>query len=124
MSGEAPVAVVAGVGSGTGEALVRRFADGGYRVAMIARKVERLERIAGDVANAVGYRCDMADVDGFRDTLNKIKQEMGSPKVAIMNGARRCASATIRSTLWSSRAPSGQRDRPIGTHQETCPDRT
>ena len=88
MSGEAPVAVVAGVGSGTGEALVRRFAEGGYRVAMIARKAERLERIAGDVADAVGYGCDMADVDGFRDTLNKIKQEMGSPKVAIMNGAR------------------------------------
>ena len=88
MSGEAPVAVVAGVGSGTGEALVRRFAEGGYRVAMIARKAERLERIAGDVADAVGYGCDMADVDGFRDTLNKIKQEMGSPNVAIMNGAR------------------------------------
>ena len=38
---EKPVAVVAGVGSGTGEALVRRFVEGGYRVAMIARKEER-----------------------------------------------------------------------------------
>ena len=47
-----PVVVVAGVGSGTGEALVKRFAEGGYRVAMIARKAERLERIAGEISEA------------------------------------------------------------------------
>ena len=88
MNSEKPVAVVAGVGSGTGEALVRRFAEGGYRVAMIARKAERLERIAGDVASSVGYPCDMADVDAFRETLSLIKQQMGPPRVAIMNGAR------------------------------------
>ncbi|MEL0113348.1 MAG: SDR family NAD(P)-dependent oxidoreductase [Rickettsiales bacterium] len=82
------VAVVAGVGSGTGEALVRRFAEGGYRVAMIARKEARLERIAGDVPEAVSYPCDMADIDKFRATLARIKREMGSPKVAIHNGAR------------------------------------
>ena len=32
-----PVCVVSGVGPGTGTALVRRFAAGGYRVAMLAR---------------------------------------------------------------------------------------
>ena len=31
--------VVTGVGPGTGSALVRRFAEGGYKVAMIARSV-------------------------------------------------------------------------------------
>jgi NADP-dependent 3-hydroxy acid dehydrogenase YdfG len=85
---EKPVAVVAGVGSGTGEALVRRFVEGGYRVAMIARKEERLARIAGDVPDAISYPCDMADIEGFRATLNRIKQEMGHPKVAMHNGAK------------------------------------
>lgn len=32
-----PLAVVTGVGPGTGSALVRRFCQGGYRVAMLAR---------------------------------------------------------------------------------------
>ena len=85
---KAPVAVIAGVGSGTGKSLVRRFADGGYRVAMIARKAGRLERIGAEVPNAIGYPCDMSDIDVFRETLTRIKQEMGPVKVAIHNGAR------------------------------------
>ena len=32
-----PVCVISGVGPGTGSALARRFARGGYRVAMLAR---------------------------------------------------------------------------------------
>ena len=83
-----PVAVIAGVGGGTGEALVRRFAEGGYRVAMIARKAERLDRIAADVPDAVPYPCDMADIDGYRAVLGRIKDEWGAPKIAIHNGAR------------------------------------
>ena len=106
-----PVAVVAGVGSGTGEALVRRFADGGYRVAMIARKEERLTRIAGDVPDAVSYPCDMADIDGLRATLERIKQEMGLPKVAIHNGAKAVREHYTKSTRWSSRARSASTRR-------------
>ena len=37
-----PVAVVTGVGPGTGVAIARRFARGGYAVAMLARNHERL----------------------------------------------------------------------------------
>lgn len=83
-----PVAVVAGVGSGTGEALVKRFAEGGYRVAMIARKAERLERIAGEISEASAYPCDMSDIETFRATLTRIKKELGPIKIAIHNGAR------------------------------------
>ena len=83
-----PVAVVAGVGSGTGEALVKRFAEGGYRVAMIARKAERLERIAGEIPEASAYPCDMSDIETFRATLTRIKKELGPIKIAIHNGAR------------------------------------
>jgi hypothetical protein len=39
------VCVVAGVGPGNGAALTRRFAAGGYRVAMLARSAEKLEVI-------------------------------------------------------------------------------
>ena len=36
-STEKPLALVTGVGPGTGASIVRRFAEGGYRVAMLAR---------------------------------------------------------------------------------------
>ena len=36
------VCLITGVGPGTGSALVRRFAEGGYSVAMLARNEERL----------------------------------------------------------------------------------
>ena len=39
-----PLALVTGVGPGTGAAVVRRFAEGGYRVAMLARDADRLAR--------------------------------------------------------------------------------
>ena len=38
MSESKPVALVTGVGPGTGAAMARRFARGGYAVAMLARK--------------------------------------------------------------------------------------
>lgn len=41
---EKPVALATGVGPGTGSAMVRRFAPGGYAVAMLARTRERKKR--------------------------------------------------------------------------------
>ena len=46
MAGEAamadkPLAIVTGVGPGTGSAIVRRFAAGGFRVIALARSPER-----------------------------------------------------------------------------------
>lgn len=82
-----PAAIVIGVGIGTGEALVRRFAEGGYAVAMIARKAERLERIAGEVAEATAYPCDIGDLDALRATLERIRADLGVPKVVVQNAA-------------------------------------
>jgi NAD(P)-dependent dehydrogenase (short-subunit alcohol dehydrogenase family) len=39
-----PLALVTGVGPGTGVAIVRRFAEGGYRVAMLARDADSSPR--------------------------------------------------------------------------------
>ena len=47
-----PVCVMSGVGPGTGTALVRRFAAGGYRIAMLARTAERLADLAAQVPSA------------------------------------------------------------------------
>ncbi len=85
-----PVCVIVGVGPGTGAALVRRFASE-YRVAMIARSVERLEALAAEVEGAVAYPCDVGDGEAFVETLRRIGEELGAPSVAVHNpvvGAR------------------------------------
>ena len=87
MSESKPACLVIGVGPGTGEALVRRFAEDGYAVAMIARKAERLDRIAGVVADSRAYPCDVADHEALRATLKRIVADLGVSKVAIYNGA-------------------------------------
>lgn len=52
MSNAEPVAVVTGVGPGTGAAIARRFARGGYAVAMLARNRERLSRLESEITGS------------------------------------------------------------------------
>ena len=39
------IALITGVGPGTGSSIARRFSTGGYKVAMIARDEERLKSL-------------------------------------------------------------------------------
>ena len=59
---DTPVCLVAGVGpeKGTGAEIARRFAAGGYRVALIARDGDRLADLEGKIAGAKGFPCDLA----------------------------------------------------------------
>ena len=52
MKEEPSVALVTGVGPGTGAAIARRFARGGYSVAMLARNRDRLEEFEGEIDHA------------------------------------------------------------------------
>ena len=57
----APVCLISGVGPGTGSALARKFAEGGYRVALLARNEERLAALEAQLPGAKGFRCDVSD---------------------------------------------------------------
>ena len=81
----APLAIVSGVGPGTGAAIVRRFAAGGHRVAMLARDRQRLATLASEVAGAHPYPCDVADAAQVAATLTTIEAELGTPEVLIHN---------------------------------------
>ena len=80
-----PVCLITGVGPGTGAALSRRFARGGYRVAMLARDRERLTRLETEIADARGYVCDVTDEAAINDTIAQVKDDLGSPDVVIHN---------------------------------------
>ena len=80
-----PVCVVAGVGPGTGSALARRFAAGGYRVAMIARNAERLARLEHEIPGSKPYVCDVSDAAQVEATADRIERELGRPDALVHN---------------------------------------
>ena len=80
-----PLAIITGVGPGTGAAMARRFHDGGYQVAMLARTAERLAELEAELPNAFGVPCDVADPPALIAALQGIEQRAGTPKVVIHN---------------------------------------
>ena len=79
------VCIVAGVGPGNGTALSRRFAAGGYRVAMLARDAERLAALEREIAGSRGYAVDVADAAGVREVVTRIGSDLGTPAVLVHN---------------------------------------
>ena len=79
------VCVISGVGPGTGSALVRRFAAGGYRIAMLARNAERLTELTKEVPSAKPYVCDVSDQSQVDAAMDRVEREMGAPSVLIHN---------------------------------------
>ncbi|MBN9511970.1 MAG: SDR family NAD(P)-dependent oxidoreductase [Alphaproteobacteria bacterium] len=80
-----PLALVTGVGPGTGSAIVRRLAAGGYRVAMLARNGERLASLEREIANAKAYACDVTDEQQLDRTVAALQSELGMPSVVVHN---------------------------------------
>ena len=64
MPTERKVAVVSGVGPGNGAALARRFVEGGYAVAMLARTRSTLEALEKEIDGTSAIR--LAGVGGSR----------------------------------------------------------
>ena len=81
----AKVCVVAGAGPGTGAALCRRFAAGGYRTAMLARDTDRLAALEREIDGSRGYAVDVADAAGVKDVVARITADLGTPAVLVHN---------------------------------------
>ncbi len=61
-SSDAPVALITGASSGIGDTTARRFAAEGYRILAVARRKERLEQLAADLADTTRVEILAADV--------------------------------------------------------------
>ena len=79
------VCLISGAGPGTGSALARRFAEGGYRVAMLARNEERLAALEAQLPGAKGYRCDVSDAAQVEATASLVEHDLGRPSVVVHN---------------------------------------
>lgn len=83
-----PVCLITGVGDGTGAAIARRFAQGGYQVGMLARNRDRLQAFEAEIPDARAYACDVGDLEALLITLRDIRAVMGNPSVLVHNAVR------------------------------------
>lgn len=86
------VCVVVGVGEGLGAALAERFAAG-YKMALIARSAEVIEKTAAKVKAAGGIalpiRSDATVEKQIAAAHEQIRRELGPVEILIYNGGRR-----------------------------------
>lgn len=83
-----PVALVAGVGDGLGKAVARRFARAGHLVVLVARKEDKLQRIAAEIAaeggEAVAAPADLRSEDRIRALFDETAA-LGRLDVVVFN---------------------------------------
>lgn len=83
-----PVCLVTGVGPATGAAITRRFAEGGYRVAMLARRLERLRTLEAEIDNTRAYQADVTDRKRLAEVFDAVGNDLGAPRVIVHNAVR------------------------------------
>ncbi|HEY5396291.1 MAG TPA: SDR family NAD(P)-dependent oxidoreductase, partial [Trebonia sp.] len=70
------VALVTGASSGLGAGVARGLASAGARVALVARRVDRLAELAEEIGGlAIG--CDLLDLAGIGSVVPRIAESLG-----------------------------------------------
>jgi NAD(P)-dependent dehydrogenase (short-subunit alcohol dehydrogenase family) len=80
-----PVCVIVGVGPGNGAAHARRFAAGGYAIALLARGGGLLATLEAELGDARAYECDVTNATSVKDTFARIRAELGDVDVLVYN---------------------------------------
>src|SRR3954451_18392262 len=80
------VAVITGASSGIGEATARALVADGYRVAVLARRADRLQALAAELGDgAIGIEADVTDRDALRAAAQRVHDELGGADVLVNN---------------------------------------
>jgi NAD(P)-dependent dehydrogenase (short-subunit alcohol dehydrogenase family) len=92
--GELPmgqVCVVVGVGPGVGIAVARRFGLAGFRVALVARRADKLaayvDELARENIEGSAFVADAERPETVADAIHKITADVGAPNVLVYNAA-------------------------------------
>jgi NADP-dependent 3-hydroxy acid dehydrogenase YdfG len=80
------VAVVTGASSGIGEATARTLVAAGYRVALLARRLDRITALAEDLGQAaMPVQGDVTDRDSIVAAAQRTEEEWGGADVLVNN---------------------------------------
>jgi short-subunit dehydrogenase len=86
-----PLAIVVGAGPRIGRAVAERFGREGFRLALVARRGDRLRRVTTALGRAgvtaVAAEADAGDPKSLRACLEELIEEHGDPQVLIYNAA-------------------------------------
>ncbi len=90
MDGLRPITVITGASSGIGEALARVFARNGHALALVARRADRLNALADEIARAGGPRPlvivdDLTQAGAARRIGEALSQRGAEPQYVVNN---------------------------------------
>ena len=83
-------ALITGASSGIGLALAHELAGRGYALALLARRAELLEALAGELeakgSRAVAVACDVTDAASVKEAVRQAEAQLGGPvDLAVAN---------------------------------------
>ncbi len=80
------VAVITGASSGIGAATARSLHAAGYRVALLARRTDRISTIASELGDgAIAIPADVTDRDALLAAAERVQKELGGADVLVNN---------------------------------------
>jgi NADP-dependent 3-hydroxy acid dehydrogenase YdfG len=84
--GTGRVAVITGASSGIGEATARALAADGHRLALLARRVDRIEALASELDNgSIAIEADVTDRGSITGAAERVDAELGGADVLVNN---------------------------------------
>jgi NADP-dependent 3-hydroxy acid dehydrogenase YdfG len=100
------VAVITGASSGIGEATAELLAERGAKVALLARRADRLDALAERITKAGGTALalpvDVTDADSLNAAAERVQAELGTADLLFNNAGVMLPSAVndLRTDLW------------------------
>ena len=86
------IALIVGAGEGLSASLARIFAREGIKVALAARKIEKLGALCTETG-ARAFACDATDADDVERLFGQVDREIGAPDLVVYNASGRARGA-------------------------------
>jgi NADP-dependent 3-hydroxy acid dehydrogenase YdfG len=101
LSTKQKTALVTGAGSGIGRGIATTLDDLGFRLALVGREREKLEKTRGELAHghssALICPCDVADRDAVKSMVDRVLGSFGSIDVLVCNAGTNVRNRSLKS---------------------------
>ena len=88
------IALIVGAGEGLSASLARLFAREGIKVALAARKIEKLGALCAETG-ARAFACNAVEAEEVERLFGMVEREIGSPDLVVYNASGRARGAFV-----------------------------